>query len=99
MRLFKFLFVDTWRRDFNFLEDTWMAPTTCSVFLLGHLTEGAAGTQPQAVCSYSDKQGVCSSHRGDHPAKSQGPLELHIYTLRAHSCDEAELSVHQHEIR
>lgn len=48
MRLFLFLFVGSRRRNFNFLEDTWMAPSTCSVFLLGHLAEGAAGTQPQA---------------------------------------------------
>lgn len=99
IRLFIFLFVDVWRRDFNFLEDTWMAPTTCSVFLLGHLAEGAAGTQPQPVCSYSDKQGACSSHSGNHPAKSQGQLQLHLYTLRAHSCDETGMRIHQHGIR
>lgn len=49
VRLVIFLFVDAWRRDFNFLGDTWMGPTTCSVFLLRHLAEGAAGTQPQPV--------------------------------------------------
>lgn len=31
LRLFTFLLEDTWRRDFHFLKDTWMAPTTCSV--------------------------------------------------------------------
>lgn len=72
-----------------------MAPTTCSVFLLRHLAEGAAGTQPWTVSSYSAKHGACSSHSGNHPAMSQGQLELHIYTLIAHSCDEAEINTHQ----
>lgn len=99
MRPFIFLFVDTWRRDFSFLEDTWMAPTTCSVFLLGRVAEGAAGPHPQTVSSCSDKQGACSSHRGNHPVMSQTQLELPIYTPRAHSCDETEMRIHQHEIR
>lgn len=72
-----------------------MAPTTCSVFLLSHLAEGAAGAQPWTVCLYSAKYSACSSHSGNHPAMSQGQLELHIYTLKAHSCDEAEINIHQ----
>lgn len=95
VRLFLFLLVDTRRRDFRFLKDNWMAPTTCSVFLLSHLAEGAAGTQPWTLCSYADKYSACSAHSGNHPAMSQSQLELHIYTLIAHACDEAERNIHQ----
>jgi len=72
-----------------------MAPRTCSVILLSHLAEGAAETQPWTVSSYSARYSACSSHTENHPAMSHGQLELHIYTLVAHSCDEAEINTRQ----